>query len=712
MRALIPLLLVAVLLVSTLSFLSLKLGAEVEPQVRRFSSYQELKDFLKERREIYNFKYLSGMVYDFGYWAAGSTPVVRLGTVAQAFAIEASNDGSKDHSSTNIQVQGVDEADIVKTDGEYIYLVSGQSIFIIHAYPAEEAMVLSKIELDGIPQEIFVNKNRLAIFGNQFVSFMEDEKPIVIDRRPLPSGTEYIVPPVSSKAFVKIYDLSDKEDPVLKRDISLDGSYFDSRMIGDYVYVLMNTPVNYDGEEINLPAISSDGEVRTITAGEVQYFDLPDYSYRFTIILAINIQDDAAEPERKVFLMGQTQNMYVSPNNIYVTCPKILSPMDLADETIDAILPVLPWRVAFRIQQVRNSGLGKFEKFQRIGESLQRYFEGMGREEAFNLQQKIYEKTGEVHAKIFEETQKTVIHKISIREGEIKYEASGEVPGYVLNQFSMDEHDGYFRIATTTEAWGEWGQRTTNNIYVLDEGLAVIGELEDLAPGERIFSARFIMDRAYLVTFKKIDPLFVIDLADPSNPRVLGQLKIPGFSDYLHPYDEDHIIGIGKETVEAEEGDFAWFQGIKLAIFDVSDVENPKEKARYIIGDRGTDSYALRDHKAFLFSRERGLLIIPILLAEINEEKYPGGVPPFTIGDYVFQGAYVFDVSLDEGFGLRGRITHLRGEELAKSGFYFSSPYSIQRSLYIEDVLYTFSERMVKMNRLDDLSEINQIELW
>ncbi|MDI6820224.1 MAG: beta-propeller domain-containing protein [Candidatus Hodarchaeaceae archaeon] len=112
----------------------------------------------------------------------------------------------------------------------------------------------------------------------------------------------------------------------------------------------------------------------------------------------------------------------------------------------------------------------------------------------------------------------------------------------------------------------------------------------------------------------------------------------------------------------------------KAGDFDVSDVENPKERARYTIGDRGTDSYALRDHKAFLFSRERGLLIIPILLAEINEEKYPGGVPPFTIGDYVFQGAYVFDVSLDGGFEFRGRVTHLRGEELAKSGFYFSSP--------------------------------------
>ena len=217
-------------------------------------------------------------------------------------------------------------------------------------------------------------------------------------------------------------------------------------------------------------------------------------------------------------------------------------------------------------------------------------------------------------------------------------------------------------------------------------------------------------NRLYLVTFKKIDPLFVIDLTIPSEPRVLGQLKITGYSDYLHPYDENHVIGIGKEAVEAEEGDFAWYQGVKISLFDVSDVEHPKEIDKYIIGHRGTDSPVLRDHKAFLFDRSKGLLVIPVLVAEIDEAKYPGGVPSNAYGDFVFQGAYVFNITLS-GFALRGRITHLNGTELMKSGYYFESSYSVDRSLYIDDVLYTLSAKKIKMNSLENLAEINEIEL-
>ena len=238
------------------------------------------------------------------------------------------------------------------------------------------------------------------------------------------------------------------------------------------------------------------------------------------------------------------------------------------------------------------------------------------------------------------------------------------------------------------------------------------GRLEDLAPGEKIYSARFMGDRCYLVTFKKVDPLFVIDLRDPYIPRVLGQLKIAGYSDYLHPYDENHIIGIGKETVEAEEGDFAWYQGVKISLFDVTDVEHPKEIAKYEIGDRGTDSPVLRDHKAFLFDKSKNLLVMPVLVAEIDPAKYPHGIPPNTYGDYVWQGTYVFNISLTQGLVFKGRITHLENDsDLLKSGYYFSSEYSVKRTLYIDNVLYTISDKMIKMNSLQNLEEINEIEL-
>jgi uncharacterized secreted protein with C-terminal beta-propeller domain len=214
--------------------------------------------------------------------------------------------------------------------------------------------------------------------------------------------------------------------------------------------------------------------------------------------------------------------------------------------------------------------------------------------------------------------------------------------------------------------------------------------------------------RAYLVTFKKVDPFFVIDLSDPKDPKILGELKIPGYSNYLHPYDENHVIGIGKDAVDV--GNFAWYQGVKLSLFDVTDVHNPKEVSQYIIGDRGTESLALNDPHAFLFSKEKNLLVIPVRLHEVDESKYPEGAPPNAYGDFVREGAYVFDISGEGGFELRGEISHSDHDD-TQSGYWWYSEHSIKRSFYIEDVLYTVSDTLVKANSLDDLDEINSVEL-
>ena len=218
-------------------------------------------------------------------------------------------------------------------------------------------------------------------------------------------------------------------------------------------------------------------------------------------------------------------------------------------------------------------------------------------------------------------------------------------------------------------------------------------------------------DRGYLVTFKKIDPLFVLDLSDPEEPQVLGELEITGYSDYLHPYDETHIIGIGKETVAAEEGSFAWYQGIKISLFDVTDVAAPKEIAKYEIGDRGTDSPILSDHKAFLFDKDKNLLVIPVTVAEIDPSRYPGGVPPNAYGEPVWDGAYVFHISLEQGLVFRGKITHSNGGAELSIWRYYGSSHSIKRSLYIDNVLYTVSDFKIKMNSLTDLGEINELIL-
>jgi len=514
-------------------------------------------------------RYSYGYLPEFGGW--GQAVLLRnAGALYDAYAPVLA-----DFSTTNIQVFGVDEADIVKTDGKFIYVIAGNKMIIIDAFPAENARILSKLEVDGDLVDIFINGDKLVVFGT---------------------------------TFVKVFDVSDRENPILKRDVSFDGSYFDSRMIGDYVYVIISSPIDYRGEEVNLPRISSSGWAKAIQAYEIYYFDVPDYSYMFTTIMSINTQNDNEKISSETFLMGATQNIFVSSNNIYITYTA--------------------------------------------------YNDGKG----LNWMKDW-------------EAEKTIVHKISIADGRIEYEAKGEVPGHVLNQFSMDEYQGHFRIATTTE----W-EKTQNHVYILDENLKIIGKLEGIALTERIYSARFIGDRVYLVTFRRVDPLFVIDLKDPSNPKVLGELKIPGYSDYLHPYDENHIIGVGRET------------GVKIALFDVSDPEHPKEISKYEAGGWGTDSYALGDHKAFLFSRSKNLLVIPI-------------------GEYWSQDAYVFHISVDNGIVLRGNISHSENDVYSGSGYLYYRDCSVKRSLYIENVLYTISDGLVKMNDLADLSAINSVEL-
>lgn len=659
-------------------------------QIKKFSSCEELKNYVKLNTQSYNYRWG-------GIFTTNVAPMMAQTTGAAKES--AAGGGSEDYSKTNIQVEGVDEADIVKNDGKYIYTVSGNKIVVVDAYPADNAKILSEIDLNGNVQELFINKDKLVVFGYTYGNY-----------EIAPTRYQY-----SSESFINVYDVSDRSKPVLKRNFSLEGNYFDSRMIGDYVYTIINQPYYLEEEEIPIPRITSSGQSKSIcNCPDVYYFDYPDYSYMFTTILSLNTQNDNEDLTSKVFLMGTTQNMFVSLNNIYITYTKQMSNTYYTEKLInDVYIPSVPSIIALRINQLKGSINNSYETLQEIGEIVQNYSQSLNEQERVNFEKAIQEKMTKLQTDIARETEKTVVQKISISDGKIEYKNQGEVPGTVLNQFSMDEYNNYFRIATTSGHVSRGESTSANHIYVLDDNLAIVGRLEDLAPGEKIYSARFIGDRCYLVTFKKIDPLFVIDLKDPNNPKVLGKLKIPGYSDYLHPYDEDHIIGIGKETVEAEQGNFAWYQGVKISLFDVSDVEHPKEVSKYNIGDRGTDSYALHDHKAFLFSKSNNLLVIPILLAEIDEEKYPSGVEPYAYGDYIWQGAYVFDLTLENGFVLKGKVSHLENDsEMVKTGYYYySSPYDVKRSLYIDDVLYTISSKMIKMNDLNNLDFVNKVDL-
>src|SRR6059036_1810932 len=318
---------------------------------------------------------------------------------------------------------------------------------------------------------------------------------------------------------------------------------------------------------------------------------------------------------------------------------------------------------------------------------------------------------------IWSQTEQTTIHRISIDGSSINYEATGTVPGHVLNQFSMDEYNGYFRIATNDYGYARplavasGSQPTTyvqpvqhTNLYVLDGSLHIVGMLEGLSPGESFYAARFSGDRAYLVTFQRVDPLFVIGLQNPQNPRVLGQLVIPGVSDYLQPYDEYHLIGFGKSSINMTWENAALFQGLKLSLFDVTDPASPKDTSDFLAGDRGSDSPALTDHTSILFDRSLNLLVIPVEIAQI--QSAPSN--QWAYGTMVFQGAYVFTVTVQNGIVFRGSITHLPAGELPN---WNSSSLFVKRALYIGNVLYTVSDNKVMMNNLSDLSGLGSVSL-
>ncbi len=534
-------------------------GSSSEHQ-KTFLSYNELRDFIAARLEIADFDSSffpapTRWRYHGGYYAvddsirvwpslpepamadlAGSIPVGGLASatierIEFSMGSDEETNTLQDYSRTNIQVDGVDEADIVKNEGEFIYLVSRTKLLIIRAHPAQSAKVLSKIELGGPPYEMLKNGDRLVVFGT-------------ISQ--------------TNQTFVKIYDVYDKENPVELKEIKIDGGYYDSRMVGNQIYLIVNSPLKYLNGEIELPTITNDNEVRKINASEIQYFDTFETSYWFTIILSLDLSDKNMEYSSKVLLMGSTQNMFVSSNNIYITYSKGSDAPSYWDGLIRRMSGNLPTNVRNEIEQSKTEDLSFLQRVRRIKNITFVYYENIENDAKWDFKRKIDRDVWATRSEVSQEA--TVVHRISIAGGKIKHKASGEVPGHVLNQFSMDEFNGYFRITTTTE----WGNRARNHVYVLDEELYVVGKLENLAPTERIYSARFMGNRLYLVTFRIKDPLFVIDLKNVNTPTVLGELVIPGYSDYLHPYDENHIIGVGRNS------------GVKMALFDVSDPKKSK----------------------------------------------------------------------------------------------------------------------------------------
>ena len=529
-----------------------------------------------------------------------------------------------DFSRTNVQVEGVDEADIVKTDGQYIYYLTNSKLTITDVNDSNNIISAAKIEFENEefrPQEIFLKDNKIVIIG---ITSRNIEEKNVEGEHYYPTYKEYTV--------AKIYNVEDKTNPLLERTVEVEGYYLSSRMIGDNVYLLANKYIyasickehkinqldenDFKPEYIDT-AVSE--ETQCIEFDSIYY--IPEFEdTNYLNILAFNITNN--EPANITSYLGAGEQIYASNANLYVTKTK-----------------------------------NNYEK---------------------------NSKTYDIN---------TQIYKFYLKDATCTFVKTGTVPGSVLNQFSMDEKDGYFRIATTdSTSWND--ESNTNNLYVLNENLEIVGKIEGLAPGERIYSVRFMGNRAYMVTFVQTDPLFVIDLSNPTNPTVLGELKIPGYSKYLHPYDETHLIGFGENTkvVNYGYGDQVITDGMKMSLFDVTDPENPTEMYSVNIGEEGTYSELLYNHKALLFSKEKNILAFPISITGDNYEV-------------VFQGAIVYGLSLDNGFELKGKISNT-SNNLDK----YYSRNSVERIIYIKDTLYTLSKSLIKatdMNTMQPKGSLN-----
>ena len=427
---------------------------------------------------------------------------------------------SQDYSTTNLQVEGVDEGDIVKNDGEYLYICAEQQVYIVDIRQEDmEKVATIRPEMKGGDRitEIFVEKDRLIIILN-----IAREETSYEDSDSVTYGTYdvcYMYDPYS-ETKVLTYDITNRGKPELLGTISQDGGYKTARKVGDYLYLFTeDTPRAEDP----IPLFNRE----KATCDSIYYQKEADHRL---MVASMNVENPGTFVDYLV-LMDHYGNVYVSNSAIYVY------------------------------------GYEYWEDEKDSGEDW-RNTEGY-----------------------------TGITKFSFKDGMLSAESSAKVRGDITDTFAISEREGILRVLTT-----EWKEKSENRLYVFDEQLERIGYLSELAVGEEIYSARYIGDMAYFITYHNTDPLFVVDLSDVTDPKLLGHVEITGFSDYLHPYGEGLLLGIGYETGE-NGGDW---QGVKLVMFDVTDPAQPKVLDSVLVG--ADYSPAIYNYKCVLADSEKNLI--------------------------------------------------------------------------------------------------------
>ena len=448
----------------------------------------------------------------------------------------AKDKSADDFSTTTEQVEGVAEADIVKTDGEYIYYLKGTSFSIFKA-DGKNTALLSKTEL---------SKEYGADYGDMF---LKDDRVIIMQTDVFSQDGNFVL--------IKIYDVSDPKTPKEIATTRQEGSYKSSRMVGDYIYLISECHIDVqnidqDDPATFVPTTETNGVCEPVPADSIYRYDEESYTNQYTVIGAFNYNDGALSDTAS--LLGGTDNVYCSGGNIILAdtsySKKDTESRDDADETVIS----------------KNA---------------------------------------------------TIVSRLAIEKGKLEYKYSGEVDGILENQFFIDEHNGYFRFVTTVTKSVEktynfentnqeivsYSNETSAQLTVLDSELKKVGEITNLAKGEKVYSVRFMGDTAYFVTFRQTDPLFSADLSDPTNPKILGELKIPGFSQYMYPYGDGLLLGFG---MDADENTGST-KDLKLSMFNISNPADVTEQDKTeILGYRY--SPALYNHKAMLVDADKNLI--------------------------------------------------------------------------------------------------------
>jgi hypothetical protein len=571
----------------------------------------------------------------------GGIPIDAQGPVPAAPPTAAP--GPTAFTTTNTQERDVDEPDFVKNDGSRIFVLNGRSLVVVAAWPPESARIQSVTPLEGRPADMILMGDRLAVYARL--------GPAGIDLRPGQS-----VSSSRDRFALTVFDVSSTApSPVYRHEWT--GRYVSARRTGGVLHtVSVAEPggpslVYWPDDNIDWtrPGAVRDAleRARAQNVTRIRAASLDDWLPRFSengapiarecgSYYATNVSaragfttvtslDLARLASRRSTLLNQADEVYASKERLYVT----------ARHT---------WTTPAREGQVRQD-----------------------------------------HTYLFQ-------FDIPKDGGPARYVAAGGVAGHIADQFSLDEDGGYLRVATTRETWVGWSRRDlTNNLFVLrpsGDKLEVVGELNGLARDERIYSARFDADRGFVVTFRQVDPLFTFDLSNPRAPRVAGELKIPGFSTYLHPLDRDHLLALGRDVGP----DGRQFGGLQLQLFDVTNFASPVVQHRHTLGASwSATSEATDEHKAFTYFASRHLLGLPF--SDWSPERRSSFISTLEL----------LTVSPAAGIAEAGTIDHsdlVRGTE----GFYAGWSPQIRRSVMMDDFVYSISYGGLKVHDTRNLS--------